>query len=113
MNNAELIPLTTWLAQAMQIAGYNVIPDWRETHTWGGEVSNIIIYARWPAQRLHVMHWLCDHRIRFTHVGRDPFITICGPDTFIEFTLHPTPPAANPAGPLFAMEHTPPKEDIT
>ena len=28
MTNTELIPLTAWLAQALQVEGYNVIPDW-------------------------------------------------------------------------------------
>ena len=34
--NAELIQLTAWLAQALNVEGFNVFPDWRANHTWPG-----------------------------------------------------------------------------
>ena len=69
--NAELAPLTAWLAEALNIQGFNVIPDWRETTTWAGQASDIIIYTIYRSRTDRVGQWLCDHGIRWTHTRRE------------------------------------------
>ena len=103
--NAELAPLTAWLAEALNIQGFNVIPDWRETTTWAGQASDIIIYTIYRSRTDRVGQWLCDHGIRWTHTRREKFITACGCDLLELFTRETA--FTQETLPLFAMENTP------
>ena len=105
MSNADIIQLTEWLAEALQIDGYDVFPDWRCKPTWPGAPTDIVICARAAWRRHRIGGWLCEHNIRWTHTSQEKFVTACTPDLLELFARQPT--LSTEIGPLFTMEATP------